>query len=120
MAAMICGRSPRGSGGDMGERVHAADDLSEPFHPGADRLHRRAVDLPVAGKAVVGAHFHHDDARRRQFFVCRPDWIVQRHRDRMGLDAGNMDPEFRERRPRFVIDDNLIRVTWALSLPCVG
>ena len=49
---------------DMGERVHAADDLSEPFHPGADRLHRRAVDLPVAGEAVVRAHFHHDDARR--------------------------------------------------------
>jgi hypothetical protein len=74
---------------DMGERVHAADDLSEPFHPGADRLHRRAVDLPVAGEAVVGAHFHHDNARRCQFLVCRPDWIVQRHRDRMGLDAGD-------------------------------
>ena len=48
---------------DVGERVHAADDLSEPLDPGADRLHRRAVDLPVAGEAVVGAHFHHDDAR---------------------------------------------------------
>src|SRR5262249_61325446 len=32
---------------DMSERVYAANDLSEPLHPGADRLHRRAVDLPV-------------------------------------------------------------------------
>ena len=74
---------------DVGERVHAADDLAEPLHPVADRLHRRAVDLPVAGEAVVGAHFHQDDARRLQLLVRRPQRVVQRHRDRMGLDAGD-------------------------------